>query len=1110
MISISSFAHAADLTTGLVHRWKFDNSLTDDIGAAATNNIGEMYFTGDLFGVPLKCISKNSENERVEITDDTELDGGNFSIFFISNFTAKGSGWTFMSKANTGDGWQYGYYDGTSGGYEYSFYFFTRKSGSSWEYTFSDAYNYLMDNKFHSVGLVVNKSNVQFFADGKMISGHAYTNILGETNTNTLKFGVELANIGWSKFSFDEVYGFSSSKAGEDFLFYNQTVASPAAPSIINSSFNVTNYADLISNSTAWNTGKYINVSRNAIASTFSLNIGANATCSIHNLNYTDMIAMNSNYALLSNAVPLPTVHSFLLFDNLSAYNSTTCTYCAYYDGTKTSQSGCLKTMFSDIYPPANTFFSQEPSDLRDTNAFGSGLKIIYNVTDRDSSAASAVMNAYANTTSGMAHSCIRDSCSAANFSMNPLSNSSGLYIWNLSDNQIYSPSAYNIRQDYMQNTLHSVLSSSQSIKIDFTQISPSYPYNFLEVMANGISGLKTFYYCNSSYSSTSFLTSPNCASFAVLNFSTPYNHIHTAYSAHNMITMPISSGHIGSIAVTNISHIIIASGAAWNYSYISNNSNTFSASNNNGNTWNIQPGTLDSHIHQFSPENKLCYDIASSDLYGNANRSELRCDNIDISRFPPSSPQVFLPNSSVYAGEISINYTEAVPFSPIDTHIAYYDISLYTEDDIFYSYIGNNSLSLSMIYNISAIPDGNYKVYAAAYDNDSFSSAGISEIFTIDNPIFNITIIRPSHGSWFMLKDTIFLEAVCLSDENITKMNVSIYDSIGNIAFSETDYNSAINASYVFADGLVSDIYTAEFTCTDIIGDTISNIITFPVYYYFHLDMFMPPEDITYFWVKEAFDTYEVITGFNITLAAICSDYIDGVWQGESWIDPYVIIYNSYVLPIGTYNLTRYCYIPDTFIAQSHDKIVHIKVPSPPSCILSISTPFYDEKITTKLNITTDANIEWLLFMFNGTVIYNKTINSSDAIINDTIKNTIAIDESFEYGYNFSDVFGNEGNCINQGISIERPIITPPLMEFGVCPSTTHALIFLIFVFVIGLLLIIAGFAGASTLGIVGCLFFLFISFSAIACNNIIGVMMILVSLLILLGFTLRMISGK
>lgn len=898
----------------------------------------------------------------------------------------------------------------------------------------------------------------------------------------------------------DDAY---NSGAGRD------PIAPAAAQVISNSSWNVTNYIDLISNSTAWNSNSYINVSANNLTATFSLNIGANATCSIHNLNYTDMKAKNSNYALLSNAVPLPTAHSFLFYDNLSAYNSTTCIYCAYYNGgSLTASSGCLKTMFSDIKPPDNIFISQVPSDLRDTNVFGSGLSIRYGITD-ESEIKTAHMTAYTNSSGENAQSCIRDICSLSNFSINPLSNLTGVYLWNISDNLIYNPAVYNIRQDYMQNTFHSVLSTNNAIKIDFTQIKNSYQYNFIEVMSNGVSGINTFYYCNSSYTSGLYASSPNCASFAVLNFSIPYNHTHSSFSSHKLIPFPVNSGYIGGIAVTNISYIIMKGDAAWNYSYITNITNTFSTSNNNGNTWNAVAGTLDAHIHQFSDDEKLCYNIFSSDIYNNINSSPLRCDNIGISRFPPTNPDVFLPNSSTYAGIIPINYTAAIPFSLSDTKIVYYDIELFTADDVFFSHIGNNSLELSLIYDISSVADGDYKIYVTAYDNNSFSSLGISEIFTIDNPFFNISIISPVFGSWFMLKDTIYLESICFSDFEVIKTNVSIYDSGNNQVFGFTNSGFSVNTSYVFADDLISDIYTAKFTCVDIIGNTISNIIAFPVYYYFNLDMFQPPDDITYFWVKTEFDTYEVITGFNITLGAICSDYIDGIFQGESYIDPFVLVYNSYVLPIGTYNLSRFCYVPDTYLAQTRYKIAHISVAKIPECTaLSISTPYFNENITITLNTSSDERIDWLMLTFNGTERYNMTVNESSIYRIDSIKNKVWINETFSYGYNFSDYLGNTGGCFSNAESIERPAPVLKLFAFNQCPSTTEQLIFMIFVFILAALLIMMGFFGASTLGVLGAVILLFFSFSIIACDMLIGIIMILISLLIALGFILRMLK--
>lgn len=1096
MMSISSFALAPDYSNALTY-YKFDSTILDNTsrGQHLKASIGSTAYVAGKLGNALDCDGDSFQN----ITSSYNMNAIRTVEYWIKfDSTVANADTIHFRNIDDLDVW---YWSASSA-------FYKTYIGGTVENT-----PQITDSRwYHYIHFLNLDSRYIIYRNGTMIYNSSNAALLASSTAYTI---CSFATGG------DHLNG-----QMDNLIFYNATptnatvqawvddaynngigrVLAPAEPvSIANSSFNVTNYPDLISNSTAWNTpNAYINVSKNLITATFTLSVNANSSCSIHNLNYTAMIALNSNY---KSATTTAASHSFTLYDNLTVFNSTTCIYCAYSTGSIYAQSGCLKTMFSDVNSPFVSFISQTPIDITDTNGFIIGAIIRYNAADRDSNISSVLLKEFINTTNGAAYYCERNICSYANFSLNYSSIFEIDYRWNISDNLLYVPAIYNIDERYMESVSHSAL-SSQSVKIDFTQVSSSLPHNFLEIMANGTTGTKNVYYCNSSYVTGNFQTSSNCITFFSLLSSIPYNHSHSIFSQHKLIPFSILNGKIGTVAVTNISHFIFDGTGTWNYYYITNNTSTFSSSNNNGITWALQSGTIDSHIHQFSSDNSICYNIYSSDYYRNINYTETRCDNMDITNFPPSTVNVYSPSIGLYNDTVEINYTNSSVFNINNAQLEYYLIDLYSTDETtLIQNIINNSLELGYLFDSSDVADGNYKIKVTAYDNNSLFSESFSPNFSIDSSLLAINAASPINWTpYIMGVDTIRIRANCTGSTSLS-MNVSIYSG-SDIIYEYSNAGNQLNQDYAITKNWTQNLYYADIYCTDLSKDiSVLEEMIFPIYTYFNISILVPSIN-QHFFVPDEITQADINFTWMTNQFSYCCDAVNDIWIGCDYVPADVETYNQYLLTTGTYNITRACTMVDTTATVQDYRIIHVEIPIIPFCFnLSITQPYFDENVTITANLTT-SELSWVEFIWNGTQIYNISIIGDSIIRQDSIKNKIKINDSFEYGYNFSDSLNYVVSCYNTDVSIEREYAPEPTYLIGGCPETLVSMLVIGLSVLIALFFIALGYIMRNLyLPLFGWILLIVASFYMIGCIGLYAGIVILISILMIL---LTAISAK
>ena len=486
----------------------------------------------------------------------------------------------------------------------------------------------------------------------------------------------------------------------------------------------------------------------------------------------------------------------------------------------------------------------------------------------------------------------------------------------------------------------------------------------------------------------------------------------------------------------------------------------------------------------------------------------------------PPAS------DKAPYYDTVSDNSTSLTP-NATDT----IGLSIHLLDDINISHLFTSWNMTGTWVNFSALPIGlndttamidqpilylnNQTIGYRFMFNDSINQWNYTGIYTFIAknisvnipPDFypHITLITPLNwSSLIMGVDTIYMKANCSDDHNVSEMQANITYGADTI-FGISTTSSFIDQDKFIVNNLTQDLYSMQLSCTDDAGQTSYEYDILAIYNYLFIDIITPYMQ-QHYYVPDMLTQADINMTWTVNQFSYCCDAVNDVWVGCDYVPADVETYNQYLLTEGTYNITRACTIPDSYATAQEYRIVQVEIPNIPYCInLSISDPYFKENVTVTANITT-SELAWVEFIWNDTVIYNMSVTGDSILRQDSIKNKIAINDSINYGYNFSDSAGLEGSCIGSTESRGRPSETAPLLNFGVCPSTQQELIFIIFISVCAILLILAGFFGAYTLGIFGGLLFLLLCFSIIPCNSLIGIILFCVSLLIMIGFVLRM----
>lgn len=419
----------------------------------------------------------------------------------------------------------------------------------------------------------------------------------------------------------------------------------------------------------------------------------------------------------------------------------------------------CLFSTFPVVHAlPIVTWTNQSPADLLLFNTFNVGLNITYFMFDNAGLPNSSIRLLYnINHSVNNCHYFFNGTYQLCGYrGIHHTYNSSDQYLFRLFDNQIL-PATYLYNETVIENTLHSVYnltSSNQLIKLKFYNFSNNEPFTFYEIMANstGTQSLRIIY-CNSSYVSGNPFASPYCVQMANLLPSDPYNHTHTVYSRHKLMSVPVNAttGTLNGIVVSSTSYVILvgrAVASTWSIHYVPAISmgNTVQVSNNNGVTYtDLGLGVPDTHFHQLSLDEKLCYFGQATNYGGEQVNSTERCDLLNLSGIPPSLVTFVIPLSGNRSfcnyddNSLRLTWTQAV--SP-NQYPIYYNVSLrYANDSLAEVLIANNSINTTFYWVIN-VSNEEYNIHVTTCDTFGLCSTSESEDFRVQGCEFNSMII--------------------------------------------------------------------------------------------------------------------------------------------------------------------------------------------------------------------------------------------------------------------------------------------------------------------------------------------------------------------------------
>lgn len=478
-------------------------------------------------------------------------------------------------------------------------------------------------------------------------------------------------------------------------------------------------------------------------------------------------------------------------FSGGAANGNDTYYYIASWNTLSTNQMFNYQTFETVGLTTTMSFKSQSPTDIRSTSLFSQTLNITYNVTDALSSNISISYNitTYNNTCAVIANQTCLIPNSTYRSKIFDLNNTP-LFSFYLYDNDAY-PGLYNYpNQSYMSTTIKEnfTVTNSNYFKVRFYNISNKTQYNIFEFMVKNSSATSNplhIYYCNSSYTTGNVQINNNCANIANLLGSQVYNHSHSSYSNHSLISLPIVNNSVLNVKFTSLAYFVFTAGASvdsWYVYYLANQTdiNTTMYSNNNGASYIDVVGTFDAHIHQFSNSDKICYRGQYNDSLGEINTSGT-CDTYDLDAIPPSTVTFYSPQQIGYNGNVLVNYSAAN--DPISA-ISYYNVSVcYPNGTIVRNDQPNNSNSLTYTINIAGLADGNYSACVRAYNNVSASSFSISPQFRIDTiyPVINFTRPNELNTSTTNINMSYSL-LIDFSDINLYAYEVNVIDPFGNL----------------------------------------------------------------------------------------------------------------------------------------------------------------------------------------------------------------------------------------------------------------------------------------------------------------------------------------
>jgi endo-1,4-beta-mannosidase len=474
-----------------------------------------------------------------------------------------------------------------------------------------------------------------------------------------------------------------------------------------------------------------------------------------------------------------------------------------------------------DTTKPVVLFNYQSPVDITSIDTLGTGVNITYNISDETALNLSTIGLYFKFNSTTRNSICFINGSVCPDWQLQNYNyNNSLVFNWHLLDNDIY-PATYNIDtdvNDLMPHNLQQLTAVNEYVSTEFLNVTTTTQYNFFEIMSNSTASQR-LYYCNSTYdfATNTPATSSRCSQISTIPANQPYNHTHTNYSKHQVVTFFINTTTgttTGGVKVTPTSYFILRgnSGTAnvVNYYTISQNARLGAIkTTSNGNTWVNQTYTTDAHLHQFSGNSSLYYYVCANDTSNNSQCSSIRTDLYELAGLPPTTPRISSPVNSTYSGNVSINYSAS--FSPNGYDINNYNITLWNAVGTFNKTINaTNGVNLGFIWDSSSTVSGAF--YIEVRVNDSFNQQSFeqSAIFSLNNEILSLNITTPLNISYNM---------------NVSELNYT-FNKEGNCWYSRDGgiTNSTINVAGVNFTGVNS--LAGSNTWTLFCNDT-SNVLS-------------------------------------------------------------------------------------------------------------------------------------------------------------------------------------------------------------------------------------------------------------------------------------------
>lgn len=572
------------------------------------------------------------------------------------------------------------------------------------------------------------------------------------------------------------------------------------------------------------------------------------------------------------------------------------------------NQSGLLYYTVNISNPVNISFVSQLPSDI-DTNNSLRGVNITYqflNGTYDYFTSYNVVTKV--NSTSSDCFSFVNGSNFKCGFSslQNQTTNISNQNLTFQVDHDFVYPASYNYNPEVMETTAKSdqtLSAQSQAVKIELLNMSNTKRYGFLWFNVQNISaasGTLEAYYCNSSYTTGSFVTSPSCLLIHSVIATDKYD-----------ITQPLSSYFVGSFLVntttgkvnnqidlTSTSYFVLRGNTGgWNARYITDVARLGSAQTtvNTGTSWSNLAGSLDIHVHQFNGTETFYYFGLGKNSTGTNITTTVVNDLLQLAGVPPTTPIVISPTSANYSNNtvLLINYTKALSLNGYS--IVNYTIDLFNSGNGFnksiFVNVGENNLTY--YWNLTGTLIGTYTIRVKATDNLSqVSKYGVSDLFNVSLPptdveypqFYNISIIPTNNSEYVLARVYNFFT-------NVNSTNGTVF-----IQFNNTNYTMQ-NASTLFnrtLNDLPAGTYAYYFGSWN--NGTAHNYNISRTFYYtisqnnsYVLNLGLSSNLVEY-------PTQTTATGSGCPSVLTCTLYRDGVSKSNP---------ETITLGVGTYNYT-------------------------------------------------------------------------------------------------------------------------------------------------------------------------------------------------------------